>query len=326
MSGKYILSVLSLLCTAVCFTGCGNNIHNNSFTTSGEDNINVVCTVFPEYDWTKNITGDNNNINVTYLLDRGGDIHTFQPSAEDIVKISSCDLLVCTGGESEYWIDDVLRNSVNKNMKIINLVDILGNSAKQEEIKEGMQTDEDCGEDVEYDEHTWLSLKNAQLFCTEIAETLSDIDPENSEEYKNNLMEYNQKLAGLDAEFQSLFESSDMKTLVFADRFPFRYFTEDYGLDYYAAFSGCSADNNASFETVTFLSGKIDELGCNAVFELENSDSSISSAVVDNCNNKNCKIIKLNSIQSVTKNDLENGVDYLSAMNENYTLLKEYLS
>ena len=322
---KLFLSALSILCAAVCFTGCGNNIRNNSITASGEDDIDIVCTVFPEYDWTRNIIGENKNFSLTYLLGNGNDLHSFQPSADDIVKISSCDILVRTGGESEYWIDDVLENAVNKDMKIINLIDILGNSAKEEELKEGMQADEECVEDSAYDEHTWLSLKNAQLFCTEIENVLSEADPANSQEYENNLSEYISELENLDSEYEKFFGSCDVKTLVFADRFPFRYFTEDYGLDYYAAFSGCSADTEASFETVAFLSGKVDELGCNAVFELENSDSSVSRAVVDNCKNKECNIVKLNSIQSVRKNDIDD-VNYLSLMNDNLTLFKEYLS
>ena len=275
----------------------------------------------------RNILGEHENeVNLTYLLSNGNDMHSFQPSAEDIIKISSCDIFLYTGGESEYWVDDVLENAVNKNMRIINLIDILGSSAVEEELKEGMQSDEDCDEDKEYDEHTWLSLKNAEIFCDEIENALSAADPENSADYENNLNKYKSGLESLDEKFTVLFENMQEKTLIFADRFPFRYFTEDYGLDYYAAFLGCSADIEASFETVAFLSGKIDELGCNAVFELESSDGSVARAVVDNCKNKNCDMVKLNSIQSVRKKDIQDGTNYLSLMNENYNLINEHLS
>ena len=215
-------------------------------------------------------------------------------------------------------------------MKVVNLLDVLGDSAKEEELKDGMQgeeeSEEESEEEVEYDEHVWLSLRNAEVFCEAIENTLSSADPANSQDYKKNLESYTAELEKLDSEFEELFNSCGQKTLVFADRFPFRYFTEDYGLDYYAAFSGCSADTEASFNTITFLANKIEELDCNAVFEIETSDGSVAKAVVNNSKNNDCDIVRLNSIQSVKKSDVENGVTYLSLMNENYSLLREHLS
>ncbi|MBR0141343.1 MAG: zinc ABC transporter substrate-binding protein [Ruminococcus sp.] len=327
MSKKLFLSALALACAVSCFTGCSERT-NSANAAEKTEKLSIVCTVFPEYDWIRTILGEHQDeVNVTYLLANGNDMHSFQPTADDIIKISSCDIFVCTGGESEEWTQDVLESAVNKDMKVVNLLDVLGDSAKEEELKDGMQGEEESEEEeVEYDEHVWLSLRNAEVFCEAIENTLSSADPANSQDYKKNLESYTAELEKLDSEFEELFNSCGQKTLVFADRFPFRYFTEDYGLDYYAAFSGCSADTEASFDTITFLANKIEELDCNAVFEIETSDGSVAKAVVNNSKNNDCDIVRLNSIQSVKKSDVENGATYLSLMNENYSLLREHLS
>ncbi|HAE53170.1 MAG TPA: zinc ABC transporter substrate-binding protein, partial [Ruminococcus sp.] len=292
--------------------------------------LNIVCTIFPEYDWVKQILGDKaENAKITYLLDKGLDLHSFQPTADDIMKISACDLFIYVGGESDGWVEDTLAEAVNDNMKVINLMEILGDSAKAEEIKEGMQAEEkedsEEDEETEYDEHIWLSLKNAEILCTEIENVISEIDLANSAEYKSNLETYISQLDALDNDFQSLIDSSSVKTLVFGDRFPFRYFTDDYGLDYYAAFVGCSAETEASFETIKFLADKINELDCDTVFTLENSDHSIADTIIST-SGKKVDIAQLNSLQSVSESDIKNGATYLSLMQKNYDVLKGVLS
>lgn len=308
--------------------------------TSGSEPFSVVCTIFPEYDWVKQILGDQaDKAELTYLLDNGVDLHSFQPTAEDMAKISTCDLFVYVGGESDEWVEDALEDADNKDMKVIDLMEILGDSAKAEELKEGMQGEDEEEHDhdhdhedheheedeIEYDEHVWLSLKNAKVICAEIEKNIAEIDPANEKAYKANLDAYTAKLDKLDNDFRSLVDSSEVKTLVFGDRFPFRYFVDDYGLDYYAAFIGCSAETEASFETIAFLSDKVKELDCKTIFTLENSDKSIAETIIST-SGKSADIAELNSLQSVSKDDISEGVTYLSLMQKNYDVLEAALN
>ena len=345
---KKKISICALAC-AMAFTGmtgCGsednssgsvnpsayeseNNVPAN--TGSDTDSLSIVCTIFPEYDWVKEILGTHtDHIEVSYLLDSGVDLHSYQPTVNDMMKISDCDLFVYVGGESDKWADNAVSSSSSQNMKVINLMEILGDAAKVEELKEGMQSEEeeeseDEGEEAEYDEHVWLSLKNAKLLCTEIEKNIESIDAENAADYKANLDSYISELSVLDNSFETLIGSSSVKALVFGDRFPFRYFVDDYGLDYYAAFIGCSAESEASFETVKFLSDKIKELDCDTVFTLENSNKDIVNSIITNSGKKNVKIAELNSLQSVSKNDIKNGASYISLMQKNYDVLSRTL-
>ncbi|WP_294413823.1 metal ABC transporter substrate-binding protein [uncultured Ruminococcus sp.] len=304
---------------------------NSANTKSDTGPLSIVCTIFPEYDWVKEILGTHtDNIEVTYLLDSGVDLHSYQPTVDDMMKISNCDLFVYVGGESDKWADDAISSSSNKNMKVINLMEILGDSAKVEELKEGMQSEEEEeseeeGEEIEYDEHVWLSLKNAKLLCTEIEKNIESIDAENAADYRANLDSYISELSSLDNNFKTLVDGSSVKALVFGDRFPFRYFVDDYGLDYYAAFIGCSAESEASFETIKFLSDKVKELDCDTVFTLENTNKDIANSIITNSGKKNVKIAELNSLQSVSKNDVKNGASYISLMQKNYDVLSSTL-
>ena len=554
---KISLLTLSFLIAAMCLTGCANTAENSNnanpaaennvssqednsavpeetkseeTATSEDKSLNIVCTIFPEYDWVKEILGSHaENDTITYLLDNGVDLHSYQPTASDMAKIAQCDLFIYVGGESDEWVEDALAEAVNPNMQVINLMEVMGDSAKLEELKEGMQEEEhdhehdhskevstfeddevqdrslsdwegewqsgyplaldgsldeafehkaesgsmtaeeykdyyikgyetdydaikiegnhitftksdgtvtesdyedkgyfiqnwstgtkaamyrfeavdkesgapiyiefndhmiepekaehfhfrmsdesydaivdpenrfptyypasftpeevcealaghdhhddedEDGEDEEhehhheegeeeYDEHVWLSLKNAKLLCTEITDKLCILDSDSTEDYKANLKAYTEQLDKLDSDFQALVDSASVKTLVFGDRFPFRYFVDDYGLDYYAAFVGCSAESEASFETIVFLAGKVNELGVSTVFTIENSDQKIAKTIVENTNDKNQNIAVLNSLQSVTSQQIADGVNYLSLMQENYNVLKENLN
>jgi len=324
---KKLLALTAL--TAVLFTGCSAGQIANA-QNQNDDKIDIVCTLFPEYDWTKEILGDQTeNINLTYLLESGLELHTYQPSAKDMMTISNCDVFIYIGGESESWVDDALKNASNPDMKVIRLMDVLGDSAKEEEIKEGMETEseeEEESDEPEYDEHIWLSVRNAEILCDSICNTLCDVMPEQKENYQANLNAYLEKLNTLDQDFHDLTASASVKTLIFGDRFPFRYFTDEYDLDYYAAFVGCSAETKASFETVAFLSGKLDELQLDTVFVIENADTSIAEAIIANTENKNQQIVTLNSMQSVSGDEIANGTSYLTIMQENLNTLKEALN
>ena len=503
MKKKY-MSVL--MAAAVALGGFSVYGGNGSTVQAAEekDQLKVVTTIFPEYDWVKEIAGDKaSEMDLTMLLDNGVDLHSYQPTADDIMKISDCDVFIYVGGESDGWVEDALKEAVNKDMKVVNLLEVLKDSVKTEEAKPGMQaeeghnhgyshfadsdvedrsltdwsgdwqsvypyledgeldkvmerkaengdktaeeykayyetgyktdvekividgenntmeftkngvsakatyeykgyqiydyesgsrgvryffeatygsedapkyvqfsdhgiapgkaehfhiyagndgfdalseemenwptyypadmTGEEIAEDMleheekEYDEHVWLSLRNAQTLCGAIETALEEADPSNSDVYASNLAAYDEKLAALDGEYQEAVDSATQKTLLFGDRFPFRYLVDDYGLSYYAAFAGCSAESEASFETISFLAKKVDELGLKNVMTIEKSDQKIAKTIIENTESKDQKILTLDSMQSTTSDDVASGATYLSVMENNLGVLKEAL-
>ena len=330
---KKITALLALLMLGGALAGCGKQNDTNK-----TDKLSIVTTIFPEYDWVRAVLGDKaDNAEVTMLLDNGVDLHSYQPTADDIVKISDCDLFIYVGGESDGWVDDALKNATNKNMKVINLLDVLGDSVKTEEVVEGMQEtehdhDHDHSKEVstfedeeEKDEHVWLSLKNAEVLVNAISKSLQELDPDNKETYAANAAAYIEKLSALDGEYQAAVDAATYKTVVFGDRFPFRYLVDDYGLRYYAAFVGCSAETEASFETVSFLAKKVDELKLPCVLTIEGAQHKIAETIVRNTAEKNQKVLTMDSLQSTSSKDVANGTTYLSVMEKNLSVLKEAL-
>ena len=306
-----------------------------SDSTPEPQKLKIVTTIFPEYDWVREILGDKaDNADLTMLLDNGVDLHSYQPTADDIIKISDCDLFIYVGGESDEWVNGALEEATNKDMKVINLLDVLGDSVKTEEVVEGMQEtehdhDHDEGEEHEHeeekDEHVWLSLKNAEVLVNAISNSLQELDPDNRDAYAANSEAYVKKLAALDADYQAAVDAATYKTVLFGDRFPFRYLVDDYGLSYYAAFAGCSAESEASFETISFLAKKVDELGLPCVLTIEGAQHRIAETIVENTANKDQKILTMDSMQSTTSNDVADGVIYLTVMENNLAVLKEAL-
>lgn len=318
---KLISLLLCLIIPVSILAGCGTNETKNA-------DIKVVTTIFPLYDWVNQVAQDDVDINVDLLLDNGVDLHSYQPTAKDIIDISECDLFVYVGGESDKWVDDTLKQANNKDMVVVDLMDVLGDKAKEEELKEGMQgeeEEEESEEEPEYDEHVWLSVKNAALFTQSIADALKKVDAQHADAFQNNADSYIEQLNALDAKYQDAVDNAEIKTLLFGDRFPFRYLTDDYDLDYYAAFIGCSAESEASFETVTFLANKVDELGLKAIMKIETSDGSIAKTIRENTKTKDQEIMTLDSIQSVTSERVEAGESYLTIMTENLEVLKNAL-
>lgn len=338
---KIIAAATALLVAAGMFTGCGAS----EKPTAQGDKLKIVTTIFPEYDWTREILGDQSErAEVTMLLDNGVDLHSYQPTADDLIKIAECDLFIYVGGESDGWGESALASTSNPDRAVINLIDTLGDSVKLEEVVEGMQeTEHDHEEDEEHahdadeehtdadeqeaetDEHVWLSLRNAQAVCQKIAEKLGEIDPEHEQAYTDNALAYIDKLVALDAKYQAAVDAANKKTLVFGDRFPFRYLSEDYGLNYYAAFVGCSAETEASFETIRFLAEKTDALGLSHVLTIENSNHKIAETVVANTSGKNQQVLSMDSMQSVTSKDVAAGATYLSIMEHNLEVLTQAL-
>ncbi len=338
---KTISLIIAVLIIVGSLSACGSGSGQSAAETAG---LQIVTTIFPEYDWVMNVLGDNPaKAEVTMLLDTGVDLHSFQPTAADILKISTCDLFIYVGGESDEWVDDALQEATNNDMIVIDLLDVLGDSVKEEEVIEGMQEEEhdhehededDHEEDhdhehgegeAEYDEHVWLSLKNAAVLVNSISDAIQKLDPDNAESYKMNAAAYIKKLNALDDEYRAAVSAASVRTLLFGDRFPFRYLTDDCGLSYYAAFAGCSAETEASFETITFLAHKVDELSLSAVMTIEGSDHRIAETIVQNTHTKDQKILTMDSMQSVTAKDVGNGTTYLSIMEKNLSVLKDAL-
>ena len=333
---KITALLLALFMLVGVLAGCGKQNDTNQ-----TDKLSIVTTIFPEYDWVREILGDKaDNAEITMLLDNGVDLHSYQPTADDIVKISDCDLFIYVGGESDEWVEDALRNAANRNMKVINLLEVLGDSVKTEEIVEGMQEEEHEHEDAEEhehedaeeheheeeaDEHVWLSLKNAKMLVRVISKALQELDPDNKDIYAANADAYVKKLSALDAEYQAAVDAASNKTILFGDRFPFRYLVDDYGLRYYAAFVGCSTETEAGFETISFLAKRVDELKLPCVLTIEGAQHKIAETIVRNTTAKNQRVLTMDSMQSTTSKDVKNGTTYLSVMEKNLSVLKEVL-
>lgn len=291
-----------------------------------DDKISVVTTIFPIYDWVRQVAGDNlSNIDLTMLLDNGVDLHSYQPTAQDIMKVSNTDLFIYVGGESDEWVEDVLEAAPNADIRAINLVEAMGEDIKMEEMVEGMEHAEEEDEE-EADEHVWLSLHNAEKLVKVIADVLAEIDGEHADTYLNNAKEYEKKLSALDERYKETISSAAFDTLLFADRFPFRYLTDDYDLKYYAAFSGCSAESEASFDTVAFLIGKLNELALPAVIRLEDGRINIADTIIRDSATKDQRIVILHSMQQITGEDVRTGISYLSVMEDNLNDLREALN
>ena len=291
------------------------------------DKKSIVCTTYAQYNWLQEIIGENNStFELTLLIKDGADLHSYQPTIQDLAKVSSADLFVYVGGESEQWVSDALKEAKNKNMLVVDMMDVLKERIKEEEHVEGMKEDHDENEDEsEYDEHVWLSLINAHEVVRYLSNEVQKLDDVHKKTYEENTIRYLNDIDDLNHQYEQVVENATTKTLLFADRFPFRYLTDDYELTYYAAFTGCSAETDASFETITFLAGKLDELKLPVVFTIENSDQKIAKAVIENTKTKDQKILSLNSMQSVTKKEVEEGTTYLSIMENNLEILKEAL-
>lgn len=504
---KLISLFLCLVLMLGVLAGCGKTpaANNNDNKDTDGKKLSIVATIFPAYDWVRQILGERaDSVELTLLLDNGADLHSYQPTADDMVKIANCDMFIYVGGESDEWVDDALANAANKNMAVINLMDVLGDSVKEEEIVEGMQADHehshgatsfedsevqdrslsdwagdwqsvypylldgtlgvvmehkaengdktaqeyydyykrgyetdveriviegnnityykndqpasseyiykgfqiytyesgnkgvryffeaadaDAGvpkyiqfsdheigptkpehfhlysgnesfdklsenmenwptyfpaeldgqgivdemighdhhDETEYDEHVWLSLKNAAVLCGEIVRRLSILDADNQEIYAANGMAYIDRLNALDEQYQTAVNAAKIKTVLFGDRFPFRYLVDDYGLEYYAAFVGCSAETEASFETIVFLANKVDELGLNTVLTIESGDGKIARTIIENTAAKSAQVLQMDSMQSTTAQSVADGAAYLDIMEKNLDVLKEAL-
>lgn len=316
---KSLLALLVLGLLGSLLAGC--NPSDQGTPGEAPEVLSIVVTSFPAYDWVMEILGDRREeAEVTLLLDSGVDLHSYQPTASDLVQLSTCDLFLYVGGESEAWAEDALAEVTNEKRAVISLLEVLGEGVREEELVEGMESQEE-EEGPEADEHVWLSLRNASLFCGEIADQLAQLDPAGAETYAANADAYQAQLADLDRQYQQVVDQAQGDTLLFGDRFPFRYLVEDYGLSYYAAFSGCSAESEASFETIAFLADKVDALDLPAVLTLEGDSHPIAETIVATAQKQGVQILSMDSMQTITTQDLEGGASYLDRMTQNLAVL-----
>ena len=327
---KHFIIFISIIMIMTTIFGCSSsNIENKQ---QDDNKIKIITTIFPIYDYVKNILGDKiKDVDVSVLLDDSLDLHNYQPTTADIVKISECDLFLYVGGESDEWVPSVLEQAQNENLLSISLMDLLAENLLLEEEKEGMDLSEGQGEEehideMEHDEHVWLSLQNAKKMVLAISNAIKFLDTDNISLYEENTNKYIEKLDELDSQYKNMVNSSKNKMLIFGDRFPFLYLTKDYGLDYYAAFKGCSAETEASFETIAFLSKKLDEYNLDFVMTIDNPHYKIAETIISNSNNKDRKILSLNSMQSITQNDIKNGASYIDIMTKNMEIFKQALN
>ncbi len=375
--------VLAASMAAGCASGTTGSITTDDTTNAEGKSLSVVTTIFPIYDWTKEVLGEDlENVTLTYLEDTGADVHSYEPTVDDMITMAECDIFVYVGGESDTWVDAVLANATNPDMVVINLSEVLDGYVLEEAEVEGMQEhdhdeectdedhdhddectdeectedhdhddectdeectedhdhddectdedctedhehDEDCDHDHEFDEHVWLSLNNAAIICQAIANELSALNPAQADLYAANVAAYITALNDLDEQYAAVVADATQTTLLFADRFPFLYMMEDYGLSYYAAFSGCSSETEASFETIAFLAGKIDELGLTIVLTTEDPASGVAETVIASTANKDMTILQLDSMQAVTASEVADGATYLSTMASNLEVIAQ---
>lgn len=311
---KYSALILSVIVAVLSLSSCAKPFETNADSGKRPENIKIVTTIFPIYDWVRNITGSDD---VICLNGNGSDMHSFEPTVGDIADLSDADVFIYIGGESDAWVENAVKASKNTELVRIALIDKI--TALDEEIIDGMDARE---EEQAVDEHIWLSLKKARECVSLIAETLSEADGTNAEKYKKNADNYNSELEYLDSLYSEAVSDAKRNVLLFADRFPFRYLTEDYNLEYFAAFPGCSAESEASFETMSFLIEKARELSLQYIMVLDGSDGKIAETVSEETG---AEILTLNSCQSISKNEIDGGITYYSIMEQNLETLTEAL-
>ena len=313
-----------------------------NMTERKTEKIKIVATIFPIYDIVRELVPED-RCEVTLLLDSGIDIHNFQPTAKDITTIADSDLFIYIGGESDSWVQKVIDTSQNKNLNAVNLMEEISDFVKKEEIVEGMEHEheheseegheegheeehEEHEHEAENDEHIWLSLRNIKAITDVIADKLIELDKDNKEVVLEKAESFQGKVDDLDKRYKEVVDNASVKTLLFADRFPFRYLVDDYKLSYFAAFSGCSAEVEASFETVAFLAKKIDELNLRHISALTGSHHKIPETVKNTTEKKDQDIIYFDSMEGITDIEDREEVNYLKIMEKNLNSLEKALN
>ncbi len=311
---KCLSLFLALILLLSSFAGC-------AFDQKPEDEgFHIVCTVFPIYDWVKELTHDVPDLHVSLLLDNGEEMHGYQPSSHDIMDISTCDMLIMVGGESDAWIDEALAQAQNQETTVIKLMNIPNMTLHRDTIHEHEEANH-----APYDEHVWLSLQNALTACSYLANSLAAYDPAHRTVYEKNLNGYTKNLKVLDRQYTTLAAQAPAGLLVFCDRFPFRYLTADYGFSYIAASVGCSTDTEVDFDTVITLASAVSDHALPVVLVLDGGNTKLAKQVITESKQEHVKILTVHSMQSISKKNMDAGTSYLSLMEKNLSVLQKAL-
>lgn len=282
---------------------------------SGSDGkkLKIVATLFPQYDFAKQIAGE--NADITLLLTPGSESHTYEPTPNDILKIQNADIFIYIGGESEVWVEDILKSMKSDNLKTLRLMDYITPVVEE--------NGHDTHDSAEYDEHIFTSLKNAEIILEEISDVICETDVENEDTYIRNTQSYLNEISSLDAKFEDMIKNAKRHTIVFGDRFPFIYFANDYDLEYHAAFSGCGSETEASSATISELIDIVKNESVPFVFYIEFSSQTIADKIAAAAG---VKTLLLHSCHNISKEDIENDISYVDLMTQNYNNLSEALN
>ncbi|SHJ50434.1 metal ABC transporter substrate-binding protein [Hespellia stercorisuis] len=330
---KKVVRIISICLSVILLAGGCVQKQSNTDTGDG-GKVQVVTTIFPPFDFVRQIAGDYADIRM--LLKPGAESHSYEPTPQDIIAIQNCDVFVYTGGENDTWVDSILESMDTSKMQIISMTDCV--ETVEEEVKEGMFSREshehgeaethtefegDDHDQAEFDEHVWTSPVNAVHITEHIAQALIQADPVHEADYRDNTETYTQKLTALDQEFRDVVSGAGRKEVVFGDRFPLRYFVDEYGLDYYAAFPGCAEDTEPSAATIAFLIDKVKEDQIPVVFKIELSNGNIAGSIAEAAG---AKVETFYTCHNISAEDYKNGETYLSLMERNVGILKEALN
>lgn len=329
--GRALCAALPVLVLGACLAGCSSAPSASSSAPASvpsqeDEPLKIVCTTFPLYDWARQLT-EGSGAQLVLLQQGGTDLHSYQPTAQDILTITQADLFFYVGGESDAWVEQVLAQAPSQERQDLSAMELLADRLLPVPQLEGMEEeDHDHDHEEEADEHVWLSLKNARVACEGLSQALQEADEAKAELYQDNSQRYDQALKELDDRYTESLAQAPRHTLLVGDRFPFCYLAADYDLTCYAAFSGCSADSEASFETVAFLADRLESEDLPAVLILEGSSEDLASTIIRNTQSQDQEILVLDSMQAVSPQQVEAGASYLGLMEENLTVLQAALA
>ena len=309
-----ITALLTAAATALCLCSCASQ---NEADNKDSQKLKIISTVFPPYDLARQIAGDNADISI--LLPPGSESHTYEPTAKEIIEIQNCDIFLYIGGENEQWAEKIISSNKSDSVKTVKLIDCV-KTLEEAELHEEEHEEEHSHET---DEHIWTSPKNEQLMLTAVYDAICEADPENKAVYTKNKDSYNEQLNELDKAYKEAVGNAKNKTIIMADKFPFRYLAEEYGLDFYAAFSSCSDESEPSAAAMTSLISKIKELKIPVVYYLEFSSTKVADTL---CSETGASLLMLHSCHNVSKEDLDKGITYVELMKQNLENLKTALN
>lgn len=309
-----ITALLTAAATALCLCSCASQ---NETDNKDSQKLKIISTVFPPYDLARQIAGDNADISI--LLPPGSESHTYEPTAKEIIEIQNCDIFLYIGGENEQWAEKIISSNKTDSVKTVKLIDCV-KTLEESDLHEEEHHEEHSHET---DEHIWTSPKNEQLMLTAVYDAICEADPENKAVYTKNKDSYNGQLTELDKAYKEAVGNAKNKTIIMADKFPFRYLAEEYGLDFYAAFSSCSDESEPSAAAMTSLISKIKELKIPVVYYLEFSSTKVADTL---CSETGASSLMLHSCHNVSKEDLDKGVTYVDLMKQNLENLKTALN